>query len=105
VDIWDNSDQFHFAYKELSGAGTIIAKVESVENTHEWAKAGVMIRDTLDADSRHAMMVVTPAQGVSFQRRSLRRDSLNGFLAQCTVTNKLSIKKISQKPQHYLLLL
>ncbi len=70
VDIWDNSDQFHFAYKELSGAGTIIAKVESVENTHEWAKAGVMIRDTLDADSRHAMMVVTPAQGVSFQRRT-----------------------------------
>jgi hypothetical protein len=70
VDIWDSSDQFHFAYKELSGAGTIIAKVESVENTHEWAKAGVMIRDTLDADSRHAMMVVTPAQGVSFQRRT-----------------------------------
>ncbi len=70
VDIWDSSDQFHFAYKELSGAGTIIAKVESVENTHEWAKAGVMIRDTLDADSRHAMMVVTPTQGVSFQRRT-----------------------------------
>ncbi len=70
VDIWDTSDQFHFAYKELSGAGTIIAKVESVENTHEWAKAGVMIRDTLDADSRYAMMVVTPAQGVSFQRRT-----------------------------------
>ncbi len=70
VDIWDNSDQFHFAYKELSGAGTIIAKVEGVENTHEWAKAGVMIRDTLDADSRHAMMVVTPTQGVSFQRRT-----------------------------------
>jgi hypothetical protein len=70
VDIWDTSDQFHFAYKELSGAGTIIAKVESVENTHEWAKAGVMIRNTLDADSSHAMMVVTPTQGVSFQRRT-----------------------------------
>jgi hypothetical protein len=70
VDIWDTSDQFHFAYKELSGAGTIIAKVESVENTNEWAKAGVMIRDTLNADSSHAMMVVTPTQGVSFQRRT-----------------------------------
>ncbi|MFB0553351.1 MAG: hypothetical protein ACETWQ_08555, partial [Phycisphaerae bacterium] len=70
VDIWDTSDQFHFAYKEFSGAGTIIAKVESVENTHEWAKAGVMIRDTLNADSSHAMMVVTPTQGVSFQRRT-----------------------------------
>jgi len=75
ADIWDNSDQFHFAYKELSGAGTIIAKVESVENTHEWAKAGVMIRDTLEPDSRHAMMVVTPAQGVSSQRRTTAGDS------------------------------
>jgi len=69
ADIWNKSDQFHFAYKELSGAGTIIAKVESVENTHEWAKAGVMIRDTLEPDSRHAMVAVTPGNGVWFGRR------------------------------------
>jgi len=69
VDIWNNSDQFHFAYKELSGAGTIIAKVESVENTHEWAKAGIMIRDTLEADSRHAMVAISPGNGVWFGRR------------------------------------
>jgi hypothetical protein len=69
ADIWGNSDQFHFAWKEFSGAGSIVAKVESVSETDPWAKAGVMIRDTLDADSRHAMMVVTPTSGVSFQRR------------------------------------
>ena len=69
TDIWDKSDEFHFAYKQLSGAGSIIAKVESVDNTHNWAKAGVMIRDTLDPDSAHVMMVVTPANGVSFERR------------------------------------
>jgi L-ascorbate metabolism protein UlaG (beta-lactamase superfamily) len=65
-DIWNTSDEFHFAYKEMSGAGAIIAKVESVENTDPWSKAGVMIRDTLDADSRHAMMAVTPGNGVWF---------------------------------------
>jgi regulation of enolase protein 1 (concanavalin A-like superfamily) len=76
ADIWDLSglgegyhDEFHFAYKTLSGSGSIVAKVESVENTNAWAKAGVMIRDTLNGDSKHAMMVVTPASGVSFQRR------------------------------------
>jgi hypothetical protein len=61
ADIWGNSDEFHFAFKTLSGAGSISARVESVENTHNWAKAGVMIRETLDADSAHAMMVVTAA--------------------------------------------
>jgi hypothetical protein len=71
VDIWDNTDEFYFAYRQLTGAGAIIARVDSVENTHVWAKAGVMIRNSLDADSRHAMACVTPEQGVSFQRRTV----------------------------------
>ena len=70
ADIWDIADQFHFAYRNLTGAGSIIARVNSVDNTNGWAKAGVMIRETLDADSTHAMMVVTPLQGISFQRRN-----------------------------------
>jgi len=70
ADIWGNSDEFHFAWKELSGAGSIVAKVESVSDTDPWAKAGVMIRDTLEAGSRHAMVVVTPGNGVAFQYRN-----------------------------------
>ncbi|MFC1794239.1 LamG domain-containing protein, partial [Planctomycetota bacterium] len=54
VDIWDTADQFHFAFKEINGAAKIIAKVESVENTDGFAKAGVMIRNSLDADSTYA---------------------------------------------------
>jgi len=44
--------------------------VESVNNTNAWAKAGVMIRETLDANSANAMVALTPANGVAFQRRS-----------------------------------
>ncbi|MHC4207623.1 MAG: PA14 domain-containing protein, partial [Planctomycetota bacterium] len=73
ADIWAvdgvEADEFHFAYKMLAGAGTIVARVMSVDNTDAWAKAGVMIRETLDPDSSHAMMVVTPGSGASFQRR------------------------------------
>ena len=73
ADIWMvddvEADEFHFAYKMLTGPGTIIAKVQSVENTNVWAKAGVMIRESLNPDSAHAMMAVTPESGVSFQRR------------------------------------
>ncbi|MHC4560713.1 MAG: hypothetical protein ACYS80_25825, partial [Planctomycetota bacterium] len=69
-DIWANSDQFHFAWKESSGATSIIAKVDSLENTHGFAKAGVMIRDTLDADSRYAALLLTPENGVRFQYRN-----------------------------------
>jgi len=70
ADIWNTSDEFHFAFKEFTGAGTIIAKVENVQNTQEYAKAGVMIRDTLDADSRYASVFITPENGVRFQYRT-----------------------------------
>jgi len=73
ADIWlvnnVEADEFHFAYKMLSGAGSIIAKVNSVQNTNDWAKAGVMIRETLDPDSAHAFACVTPANGVAMQYR------------------------------------
>ncbi|MHC4594841.1 MAG: LamG-like jellyroll fold domain-containing protein [Planctomycetota bacterium] len=73
-DIAGQSDEFGFAYKQLTGPGTIIAKVESIRNTHNSAQAGVMIRDTLDPDSAHAAVVVTPADGVLFRRRAFVSD-------------------------------
>ncbi|MDI6450816.1 LamG-like jellyroll fold domain-containing protein [Anaerobaca lacustris] len=68
-DIWGAADQFRYVYKRLSGNGSIVARVDSVSPSDGWAKAGVMIRETLDAGSTHAMVVVTPSNGVSFQRR------------------------------------
>jgi hypothetical protein len=68
-DIWNNSDQFHYVYQPLSGDGQIIARINSIDHTHDWAKAGVMIRESLDADSKNAMVDVTAINGVSFQRR------------------------------------
>jgi hypothetical protein len=72
-DIWAvngvEADEFHFAYKMLTGAGSIVARVGSVENTNVWAKAGVMIRETLDPDSAHAFAYITPGNGVASQGR------------------------------------
>jgi len=73
ADIWAvngvEADEFHFAYKMLSGPGSIVAKVESVDNTNVWAKAGVMIRESLDPDSAHAFACITPESGVASQGR------------------------------------
>jgi hypothetical protein len=69
TDIWDEADEFFFAYKQLSGEGSITARVDSITDTDAWAKPGVMIRESLEPGSVHAMIVVTPGSGVSFQRR------------------------------------
>jgi len=70
ADIWGTSDEFHFASTTMTGDGEIRARVTSQANTHVWAKAGVMIRDTTAANSAHAMMVVTPGNGFAFQYRT-----------------------------------
>jgi regulation of enolase protein 1 (concanavalin A-like superfamily) len=74
TDIWNNGDQFRFAYKSLKGNGSIVARVENVSNTNAWAKAGVMIRETLQPGSAHALVVVTPGGSASFQRRTVAED-------------------------------
>jgi len=84
ADITGPADEFHFAYKTLTGSGSIIAKVESMQNTNQWAKAGVMIRETLDPGSAHAMAFVTPGQGVVFEYRPLAGDNNLGAAGQQT---------------------
>lgn len=70
VDIWDTSDQFQYAYQLFTGDGEIVAKVNSLTPTNDWSKAGVMLRETLDANARHALIHISPANGVRFLRRS-----------------------------------
>ena len=82
ADIWGPSDEFHYAFKTLTGTGSIIAKVESLDNTNGFAKAGVMIRDTLDADSTYAAVFVTPENGVRFQHRNTAGGSTNRQFAE-----------------------
>jgi serine/threonine protein kinase/regulation of enolase protein 1 (concanavalin A-like superfamily) len=74
VDIFGTTDEFHFASKRLKGNGSITAKINSVEDVHEWTKAGVMIRESLDPGASFAAVFATPGKGV----RCLVRPTTNG---------------------------
>jgi hypothetical protein len=69
-DIWESQDEFRFVYGALSGDGEITARVDSIAATNEWTKAGVMIRETLSANSRFAYTLVTGGRGVAFHHRT-----------------------------------
>jgi len=81
ADIWDVPDvrrpskgfhdEFRYAYMQVSSDYAITAKVESITNTNAWAKAGVMIRDSTDANSMHVMTCLTPGSGIAFQHREV----------------------------------
>lgn len=61
------TDDFHFVHRPLSGDGSVTTRVLSQENSHEWAKAGVLIKDGTRTGSRYAAMMVTPGHGVRLQ--------------------------------------
>ena len=69
-DIWDDeAEQYRFAYQSVNGDAAIVARVDSLENTSNWAKAGVMLRDGTSTGAPYAALVVTPGAGLMFTVR------------------------------------
>ena len=73
ADVWGTADEFHFAHTTVSGDFVLTAYVAHVDDVDRWTKAGLMIRDGLAANARHAFLFATPRteRGVAFQRRRL----------------------------------
>jgi RHS repeat-associated protein len=64
--IGSTADGMHFVYQPLSGDGTIVARVVSVEPGGTYAQAGVMIRETLASNATMAYVGNTPQYGNSY---------------------------------------
>jgi glucose/arabinose dehydrogenase/regulation of enolase protein 1 (concanavalin A-like superfamily) len=72
ADIGGTVDAHHFAYQALNGDGQITARINSVQNTDPSAKAGLIIRDSLNANSINFSLLATPTAsgGLIFETRS-----------------------------------
>ena len=75
ADIWNSADAFQFVSEAVMGDGSITARVVSQTNTNGFAKAGVMIRETLGAGATHAAVELTPSNGALFQVRTTTGDN------------------------------
>jgi regulation of enolase protein 1 (concanavalin A-like superfamily) len=69
ADIWGTSDQFMFAYRQVTGDVDVIARVATLSGPDRWSKAGVMVRSSLNGNSAHATMLTSVSRGHAFQRR------------------------------------
>ena len=77
ADIWNSEDAFQFVTTPWRGADAVLtARVRSIENTHAWAKAGVMFRQLLEPESMQVDLFVSPGKGVAMQypRRERRHE-------------------------------
>lgn len=84
-DIWGSEDAFQFVSAPIDTASAAVgARVTHVDDTHSFAKAGVMMRETLNPSSRHVILDVRPNGAVEF----MMRDTFGGattFIAGATV--------------------
>ncbi|HMI54208.1 MAG TPA: hypothetical protein VK525_22050 [Candidatus Saccharimonadales bacterium] len=69
-DIWDTSDQFHFAYQKKTGDFDVVVRVESLAATHLYSRAGLMARESLSPGSRHVFFLVFPDNRPRHKNRS-----------------------------------
>ena len=93
-DIWDIADQFHFAYSVLQGDGSFVVRISSMDQSNQWNKCGIMIRESTDPGSRHAFIALTSGNGVAFQFRQNTNDySVNANNGQFTAPYWLKLVK------------
>ncbi len=61
-DFWGNACSGHFIYQPCKGNSQIIAKINDYAHAQSYSMAGVMIRESLDANSKFAasLMISTP---------------------------------------------
>jgi regulation of enolase protein 1 (concanavalin A-like superfamily) len=86
ADIGGTGDEFRYVYQEISGDFSITARVSAIDNTDPWAKAGVMIRETTNANSSYVINYISPGNGVAFEQRSGTSDSASSIVNTAGLT-------------------
>jgi len=94
ADIWGTADEFTFAHKSLAGDCTAIARIDSLVDTAAAAKAGLMIRESLDPDSRFAMAHMTGSNGFRFTTRLINGGDAANDGGQATAEQNAAVEPL-----------
>ena len=90
-DIWDNNDQFHFLYKEMTGSFEIAGEIFPLApSSNLWTKGGFMVRKDLGAASPNGFALLRQDGAFRLQSRINNGDNTGGTdigLAPLDATN------------------
>jgi len=85
-----SADGFHFVYQPLTGDGTLIARVVSVQGSAA-AQVGVMMRETLDAGASHVFLFDYTSSILATERTSAGTSSTYQSVGSGTAPNWLKL--------------
>jgi hypothetical protein len=70
ADIWGTADAFQSVMRPYSGDAQIVVRVNSLQNTNAYAKAGVMLRSANTAGAADVILDARPNGSLEFMTRS-----------------------------------
>jgi hypothetical protein len=79
ANIWAKQDQFQYAWKEMPGNFTVTATLEFLGKGEDHRKAGIMVRQSLDADSPYGDFVIHGSGMPGLQWRGNQGEDTNTF--------------------------
>ena len=66
-DLWNHENDVRFCYREVRGDFVVTCRIASMTNSHEWAKAGILVRGHPTAPhARQVWMARTPGHRQQF---------------------------------------
>ena len=77
-DIWNDASAFQYMYQFVEGDCEMIAKVESMEGSNEWVKAGIIIRENLSPGSKSSFVVLSTQNGATVHQRLAQNERMEG---------------------------
>ena len=69
ADIWGTADSFGYLYQPFVGDGWAFVRVSSLQNTSTFAKAAIMLRESLDPGSPEVILDLRPTGDIEFMTR------------------------------------
>lgn len=79
ANIWGKQDQFQYVWREMTGNFTVTATMRFIGQGAEHRKAGIMVRQSLDADATYADVVIHGSGMPGLQWRSKAGEDTNAF--------------------------
>lgn len=101
-NIWGKHDDFHFAYRKLSGDLVLTAEVSFVgPDTHPHRKAGWMIRQGLEPDAAYVDAMVHGEGLISLQYRTKQGEITQGIQSPVSAPAIVRLERHGDKFEMY----
>ena len=97
-DVWGKEDQFRFVCTKTTDDFTMTATVDDLTNTHPYAKAGLMVRQSLDKDASFAGVDVLPDGSLEFGARTAKGQDVETATLLGPELPNIQLRVILQSP-------